>query len=150
MNRVQFAAPYHFDDAAEYGHGGHLRNLSPILYLLRKRWYDWHRTLRKGTKMMVLTQEEIRAMITPVVQRHPVKRVVVFGSYARGTATAESDLDIMIDSENKLEGFDYFGIVGTLMKKFPISVDVLEASEIDKNSVFYKNILRDGVIIYES
>jgi hypothetical protein len=99
---------------------------------------------------MVLTQDEIIAMITPVVQPHPVKRVVVFGSYARGTATAESDLDIMIDSENMLDGFDYFGIVGTLVKKSPISIDILEASEIDRNSVFYNNIQRDGVIVYES
>jgi len=105
--------------------------------------------LRRELQMMVLTQEEIRNMITPVVQRHPVKRVVIFGSYARGTATAESDLDIMIDSENMLEGFDYFGIVGTLVKKFPIAIDILEASEIDKNSVFYSNIQRDGVVVYE-
>ena len=99
---------------------------------------------------MILSQEEIRAMIIPVVRRHPVKRVVMFGSYARGTATAESDLDIMIDSDNMLGGFDYFGIVGTLIKKFPIAIDILEASEIDKNSVFYRNIQRDGVIVYES
>ena len=62
----------------------------------------------------------------------------------------ESDLDIMIDSDNMLGGFDYFGIVGTLVKKFPIAIDILEASEIDKNSVFYRNIQRDGVIVYES
>jgi len=99
---------------------------------------------------MILTKEEIMAMIVPVVQRHPVKRVVIFGSYARGTATETSDLDIMIDSENQLEGFDYFGIVGTLLKKFPIPIDVLEASEVDKNSVFFRNIQRDGVVIYES
>ena len=100
--------------------------------------------------MMVLTHEEIRVMIASAVQRHPVKRVVMFGSYARGTATDESDLDIMIDSENMLEGFDYFGIVGTLVKKSPIAIDILEASEIDKNSIFYKNIQRDGVVVYES
>ena len=99
---------------------------------------------------MILTQEEIRAMIVSVVQRYPVKRVILFGSYARRTATDESDLDIMIDSENMLEGFDYFGIVGTLVKKSPISIDVLEASEIDKNSIFYSNIQRDGVVVYES
>ena len=99
---------------------------------------------------MVLTHDEIKAMITPVVQCHPVKRVIIFGSYARGTATDTSDLDIMIDSENQLEGFDYFGIVGTLLKKFPIPVDVMEASEVDKNSVFYRNIQRDGVVVYES
>ena len=46
----------------------------------------------------VYTIEELREIITPIAMRHNVKRVYLFGSYARGTATEESDVDLLIDT----------------------------------------------------
>ena len=48
---------------------------------------------------MIYTEEEIRLCITPVAVRYRLKAVYLFGSYARGEATDESDIDLLIDTE---------------------------------------------------
>ena len=44
------------------------------------------------------TLEEIREKVKPIAAAYGVERVYLFGSYARGEATAESDLDFRIDA----------------------------------------------------
>ena len=98
----------------------------------------------------MLTIDDIKSIIIPLVESYPVRRVILFGSYARGDATAHSDIDLLIDSENKLNGFDFFGIAGRIIKKMPVKTDVFEAGEIEASSKLSNNIIRDGVIIYEA
>ena len=97
----------------------------------------------------MLTINEIKTIITPLVETRPVNRVILFGSYARGDATESSDVDLMIDSAGKLNGFDFFGIAGKIIKNMPVKTDVFEMSEIKTPSDFYDNISKEGVIIYE-
>lgn len=52
-----------------------------------------------GVLAMIFTVEEIRRRITPVAVRYRLKAVYLFGSYARGEATDESDVDLLIDTE---------------------------------------------------
>ena len=47
---------------------------------------------------MIYTISEIRDLITPVAKKHNLKAVYLFGSYARGTATENSDIDLLIDT----------------------------------------------------
>jgi predicted nucleotidyltransferase len=98
----------------------------------------------------VLTINEIRTIITPLVEIYPVRRVILFGSYARGNETERSDIDLIIDSEGKLDGFEFFGIAGRIIKNMPVKADVFEMSEINKPSKFFDNINREGVVIYEA
>lgn len=48
---------------------------------------------------MIYTVEEIRRRITSVAVRYRLKAMYLFGSYARGEATDESDIDLLIDTE---------------------------------------------------
>jgi predicted nucleotidyltransferase len=73
----------------------------------------------------LLSIEEIKSIIIPRVEIHPVRRVILFGSYARGDATERSDVDLIIDSNGQLNGFDFFGIAGRIIKSMPIKTDVL-------------------------
>ena len=45
----------------------------------------------------VYTIDEIRAIATPIAKSHGVAALYLFGSYARGDATSESDLDFWIE-----------------------------------------------------
>ena len=47
---------------------------------------------------MVYSVEEIAQRILPVAQKYGLKAVYLFGSYARGTATEESDIDLLVDT----------------------------------------------------
>ena len=47
--------------------------------------------------MAVYSIAEIRSRVADVAEKHGLKAVYLFGSYARGTATAESDVDLLVD-----------------------------------------------------
>jgi len=96
-----------------------------------------------------MTIDEIKKIITPLVKHYPIKRIILFGSHARGDASEHSDVDLIIDSESRLNAFDYFGIIGMIVKKMPVKVDVFELDEIKQPSLMYDNINNEGLIIYE-
>ena len=45
----------------------------------------------------VYTIEEIKSIVAPIAAAHDVDRIYLFGSYARGEATASSDIDLRVD-----------------------------------------------------
>ena len=46
----------------------------------------------------VLTLKQIKDRLRPVMEKHGIKEVYLFGSYARGEATNKSDVDIYCES----------------------------------------------------
>jgi len=56
----------------------------------------------------------------------------------------------MLDSGGRLNGFDFFGIAGRIIKNMPIKTDVFELSEVKKPSGLMDNLNREGVVIYEA
>ena len=47
---------------------------------------------------MVYTISELRDIITPIAKKYGLRAVYLFGSYARGTASECSDIDLLIDT----------------------------------------------------
>lgn len=47
---------------------------------------------------MVYTIAEIAHIVQPIAQRYGLRAVYLFGSYARDTATEDSDIDLLIDT----------------------------------------------------
>ena len=101
----------------------------------------------------VLSIESISRMILPVVKRFGISRVFLFGSYARGEATSQSDVDLVI------EGGEFEGLLGFIRLKEALSrsvgkeVDVVERRAVEENTSrsgmrFRSHIERDQVLIY--
>ncbi|MHA1499642.1 MAG: nucleotidyltransferase family protein, partial [Promethearchaeota archaeon] len=42
-------------------------------------------------------KEETKGKIISILVKHGIKRILVFGSYARNEATPKSDLDLIVD-----------------------------------------------------
>jgi len=63
-------------------------------------------------------------------QRYKVKTIAIFGSYARGEETAESDVDFLVELPNDVHGFDYIALKldleDELKKSLGRDVDVVE------------------------
>ncbi|MCL1819093.1 MAG: nucleotidyltransferase domain-containing protein [Oscillospiraceae bacterium] len=97
----------------------------------------------------MLTVDEIKSIVTPVADVYPIRRVTLFGSYARGDATENSDVDIVIDSDGKLNGINFFIYADKLAKALPVKSDIFESIEIKKPSSLYTRILTEGVVLYE-
>ena len=47
---------------------------------------------------MVYTIQEIRSKILPILVKYRIPAMYLFGSYARGDATEDSDIDFLIDT----------------------------------------------------
>lgn len=47
---------------------------------------------------MIYTLEEIKSRVLPIIQKYGIPAMYLFGSYARGTATEDSDLDFLVDT----------------------------------------------------
>lgn len=47
---------------------------------------------------MIYTLDEIKAIVAPIAEKYHLPAVYIFGSYARGTATDESDIDLLVDT----------------------------------------------------
>lgn len=69
--------------------------------------------------------QEIRARTAPVFQRHGVVRAALFGSYAKGEATGESDLDILVEFEGEKTLLDLVALQIELEETLGREVDVL-------------------------
>jgi len=78
-----------------------------------------------------------------------LKRVIVFGSYARGEQEESSDLDLIIDSGGKLKGKHLFSAIYRIDRLIPARTDIFELSEVVRPSQTYTAILREGITIYE-
>ncbi len=55
---------------------------------------------------------------------HPEK-IILFGSYAHGEATEESDVDLLVVAQTDLPPRDRFPAVSRLLADFPVAFDVI-------------------------
>ncbi|MEA4896105.1 MAG: nucleotidyltransferase domain-containing protein [Oscillospiraceae bacterium] len=100
-------------------------------------------------KPQKLTVDEIRKKLFSVFDSAPVYKAVLFGSYARGEETEDSDIDIVIDSNNQLLNIYFYGVLENITQALGRKVDLFEISEIKPGSPIFKNIQREGVLLYE-
>lgn len=95
---------------------------------------------------MCYTVDEIKQKSSEVANRYNIKRMYLFGSYARGEASDDSDIDIMIQSEG-MGLLDISRFKQQLSSIFSISVDVI--NEEDTSDIFKFLIKNDEILIYE-
>lgn len=65
------------------------------------------------------------ARIVEIARRHGAHNVRLFGSRAHGTASADSDLDLLVDFESGRDLFDLVGLKQDLEAQTGLHVDVL-------------------------
>ena len=98
---------------------------------------------------MFLPQSDIYK-IQQTVQDKPVNAVYLFGSYARGQADKNSDVDLLVEFDyNELnKKYDYFDIKYDLENNLHKKVDLLSAKKllVSKIAAFVE---RDKILIYE-
>ena len=96
----------------------------------------------------VYTTEEIKKIVEPIAREYGVKRLSLFGSYARGNAGPDSDMDLrLIDSGETMGLFELSGFQLDLQDRLGIKVDVIACAPSAKE--FLNEIKGDEVIIYE-
>lgn len=73
----------------------------------------------------ILTIKEIKDRIRPIIKKHNIKEVYLFGSYARGEANRNSDVDIYCDKGDIKTLLDEIGLIDELKNALGKSVDLV-------------------------
>lgn len=94
----------------------------------------------------ILTIKEIKNRIRPVVEKHHIKDVYLFGSYARGEANENSDVDIYCSSGDVDSLIKRAGLLRELAEALGKDVDVVTIGTKLKDR-FKKNIEEDMIKI---
>ena len=63
--------------------------------------------------------EELKQEIIPVLRRHDVVHAAIFGSFAKGIAMADSDLDILVEFEGEKSLLDLVALQKVLSPVAP-------------------------------
>ncbi len=96
---------------------------------------------------MVSDISSIKNTLAPVFLDKGVRRAVLFGSFAKGENTEESDVDLLVDCD--LQGFSFFAFVDELEDALGRDVDCFDISHIIAESPVDREIKRTGIVIYE-
>ena len=95
----------------------------------------------------VYSLNELAAVITPILRKYKAERALLFGSYARQEADADSDIDLLVIGGAQFDPTDVFFIADELYRATGKPVDVYELCEINADTDFYNTIMNEGVQI---
>lgn len=95
----------------------------------------------------IYSVDELQSCIVPIAMKYGVERVYLFGSYARGSATAKSDVDLRIDRGDLRGMFALSGMRIDICNILSKNVDLLTTGSLDDD--FRQKISEDEVLIYE-
>jgi predicted nucleotidyltransferase len=96
------------------------------------------------SKLYTIT--EIKSKITDTANQYGIQRAYLFGSYARGEAAIESDIDICIEKGKIRTLFQLSGFCRALEETLGNKVDVITTTGLSGD--FKEQIEKDMVLIY--
>jgi predicted nucleotidyltransferase len=100
--------------------------------------------------MAIKTTEEIRTILqahrAELAQRYGVQKIALFGSYARGEQTPQSDLDLLVHLEKPI-GFGFFELWDYLESILGIKVDLLTPGAFRHKPRLWEQIQEDLIYV---
>lgn len=87
----------------------------------------------------------INKLVT-ILKKHGVKKIEIFGSYARGEATPKSDLDVIVEFKERKSLLELVGIEQELEDELGIKVDLLTKASISPYLI--KKIEKESKVVF--
>lgn len=103
----------------------------------------------------MINEHDIERVAQRIGNAANAERVILFGSYARGEADENSDVDFMIIAESDMPRFKRSRELYKMFRPYPFGMDlvVYTPSEIEKGKrshiSFVSHVLQEGKILYE-
>ncbi len=95
----------------------------------------------------VFDLQQIVQIVKPIALKYKVREIYLFGSYARGEATGDSDLDFLVFGGEEFKATDIFALAEELRSAFEKDVDVFEIREVNQDSAFYGAIMKERLLV---
>lgn len=90
--------------------------------------------------------EELKRLVTPVAEKYDARQLYLFGSYARGEADEDSDIDFRLDMGKTLGLFALSSFAIDLEEALDCKVDLLTTGALDEK--FLAHIRLEEVLLY--
>jgi uncharacterized protein len=102
----------------------------------------------------MIQRSEIRRYVRNLVAEFAPQRVILFGSYARGKPTEDSDVDLLVVANYRGDWVDKAVEMRLrIPRKFPLDLIVKRPSEIRRrlamNDSFVSTMIQEGKVLYE-
>ncbi|MBR0514269.1 MAG: nucleotidyltransferase domain-containing protein [Clostridia bacterium] len=97
---------------------------------------------------MIYTIEKIKQRIEPVARKYGISTIWLFGSYARGEANENSDVDLLIEGGWIRTLFQLASLRLELEEVHKKSVDLITIG--NNNEDFLQKIRQEAVILYNA
>lgn len=94
----------------------------------------------------ILTLDEIRKTCHEILKDYSVQYCYLFGSYAKGKASPDSDVDLLISSD--VTGLRFYELAETLREALHKKTDLLNVNQLSGNAELLNEVLKDGIKIY--
>lgn len=95
----------------------------------------------------VLTLDQIKTILAPIAKKYCVDAILLFGSYAKGSADAQSDVDLIVFGGERFHPTNIFAMAEDIRAALQKQADVYEIREVTPGTPFYNAIFQEGVYV---
>ncbi|HOP31584.1 MAG TPA: nucleotidyltransferase domain-containing protein [Spirochaetota bacterium] len=98
---------------------------------------------------------EIDTIVKKIADTIPVKKIILFGSFAYGTPTEHSDIDLCVISDDNRRKIEILHEIRKKIRgvKYPVDILVYNSDEFSKRSdsltSMERYISQKGIVVYE-
>lgn len=97
----------------------------------------------------------IRRVVQQIIDQHHPQRVILFGSYAYGRITEDSDVDLLVIMQSKKRPVQRTVEITKSLRFYPFAMDILVRTPQEirnrrqMGDSFYEEIVSKGKVLYE-
>ena len=92
--------------------------------------------------------DKIKKKIEPVAKKYNLKHIWLFGSYAKNTQKKDSDVDIIVRTEDVSDGFKIVEVKFALEEALDKDVDIVTTGSIKGSLLEDENL--EEILVYSS
>lgn len=93
--------------------------------------------------------ETLHEVVEKIVKEYRPEKIILFGSYAWGTPTEGSDIDLFIVKDTKGSSREMARAINRFLspRQFPLDILVYTPSEVERN-LFIEDVIQNGTLLY--
>lgn len=99
--------------------------------------------------------EKVQEVIRKIVEGYDPEKIIIFGSYARGDWTEDSDLDVLVVKDTDERWLDRTVTVSSLCRPRTLPMDIVVKTpeelknELLEKQLFSREIMREGILVHD-
>ncbi len=123
--------------------------------LVRERRPAYKTVASSNSKFKLVTRGQIKAVVRKIVDEFNPDKVILFGSYAYGKPSIDSDVDLLVVMESDEHPVRRATKIVSKLLDFPFPMDVLArtpqeiARRLNVEDYFFREIIQQGQVLYE-